>query len=119
MPLKDVFRQQLRHFRKNSHLTQRELSELVGKTATYIQHLESGNRRPTMEMLPVIAQALEVPTLALLSADAYGLSPEIADILSNRPDLQQLVLAASTLDTKALRQLIGITKSLKSTETPD
>jgi transcriptional regulator with XRE-family HTH domain len=118
VPLKEVFKQQLRRYRNDAHLTQRELSERVGKSKTYIQHLESGNRRPTMEMLPLIAEALGVPALALLSSGNYGVSPEIADILSNRPEIQDLVLVANELDANNLRHLIGISKSMKSTETP-
>jgi transcriptional regulator with XRE-family HTH domain len=112
--VKDVFRYRLKLYRKQSHLSQRELSSRIGKGKTYVHLLEAGHRPPTFEILIKLSEALKVPVLALLSAEPGGLSPEVSDTLQARADLQELALVASRLNNEKFAQLIGFARMLDS-----
>lgn len=56
--------------RKESGLTQEELSERCGLSQQYISGLERGRRNPTIVTVYEIAAALEVSHLALLDPGA-------------------------------------------------
>ena len=60
----------IRKIRIERHLTQAELGEKVGLTADRIQRYENGVRKPKIDMLIKLAEALEVSPLALMDPDA-------------------------------------------------
>ena len=57
--------ERIRSIRKDRHLSQSELGQLVGMSADRIQKYENGARKPKNELLSKIAQALDVSPLAL------------------------------------------------------
>ncbi len=64
----DAFGPVLRRMRQEKQLTQEQLSERVGVAAPYISMLESGHKYPNLEMLFLLAEALEVRPGAMLDA---------------------------------------------------
>jgi transcriptional regulator with XRE-family HTH domain len=59
----------LRQIRLDKHLSQEELSELVGVDRTYISDLERGLRNPSLKTLAKIADALGETIGALCDSD--------------------------------------------------
>ncbi len=64
----EAFGPVLRRMRLEKHLTQEQLSELVGVAAPYISMLESGHKYPNLEMLFLLAEALGVRPGSMLDA---------------------------------------------------
>lgn len=63
----------LRKARKAAGLTQAELAQRVGCDQSMISRIEQGKRPMTVDMLKVIARAVDLPAQALLTDD-----PEVA-----------------------------------------
>jgi len=57
---------------KAKGLTQAELAEKLGTAQYVITNYERGERRPSADMLPDIAKALEVPLGALYGMNGVG-----------------------------------------------
>jgi XRE family transcriptional regulator, fatty acid utilization regulator len=64
-----VFGRRLRHLRSVRGMTLRELGSLVSKGAPYLSQVETGKREPTLTMITVLAEALDVTPTELLSAE--------------------------------------------------
>ena len=45
--------------RKNKRITQEELAELLDVTPTHVKHIESGHRKPSIEILLDLAKILK------------------------------------------------------------
>jgi transcriptional regulator with XRE-family HTH domain len=56
----------LRRLRLDKGLTQADLAEKARTTRVHIARLETGTRRPSVDLLPRLAQALDVPVEVLL-----------------------------------------------------
>lgn len=65
--LKQVFRDNLRSRRLRLGLTQAELAEKLGVAQAYISDLESGRKRPLVDTLATIADALKTTPARLLT----------------------------------------------------
>lgn len=63
----------IRNLRKASGLTQKGLAGMVGVNPTYLSHVETGRREPSVTLLRALARELTVPPgiflAILLSAD--------------------------------------------------
>lgn len=57
----------LRHYRLHNALTQTEFGRRVGLSQAYVYFLESGRRRPSLEMLDRLCEQLGVPMSGLLA----------------------------------------------------
>ena len=81
----------IRRCRKMRHMTQSELAEKVGLTEGAIRHYESGIRAVKPELLPRIAEALDVSEGALKDyrvesyADLIGVFLQMEDVYGLRP----------------------------------
>ena len=64
--LTDIFRRNLRFYRKKRKLSQEKLSELLDKNMNYINIIESGKSSPPLEMIEKISQILEIKPATLL-----------------------------------------------------
>jgi transcriptional regulator with XRE-family HTH domain len=60
MTLKQVFIQNLREFRKKEGFSQMKLAEYCDTTTSYIGHIETGVKFPSMEMIEKIAKVLKI-----------------------------------------------------------
>lgn len=77
----------LRDVRLEVGLSKRHLAQLIGCDASYVTHLESGRRKPSLETLELLSNALEIPVhvFALRAAteqDLRGVSPKKAQRLA-------------------------------------
>ena len=57
----------LRHYRLQNAFTQTEFGQQVGLSQAYVYFLESGRRRPSLDMLDRLCNRLNIPMSALLS----------------------------------------------------
>ena len=53
-----TLRESIRNMRKNKRITQEELAKLLGVTPTHVKHIESGHRKPSIEVLFNLAEIL-------------------------------------------------------------
>ena len=75
--------------RTKAGVSKRHLAKLVGVDASYISHLEAGRRKPSLDIIEKLAEALEMPLPLLLilaadAADLRGITPEQAVVLGDR-----------------------------------
>ena len=63
-----TFGQRLRHFRRRQGLTLDQMGELVGKPASYLSTVETGQREPKVGLVEQLAGALGIHTSDLLKA---------------------------------------------------
>ena len=64
-----VFGKRLKELRKNAHLTQQQLGDMVDVTKVSICCYENGTRTPTLDTLVDLANSLNVSLIYLLGAD--------------------------------------------------
>ena len=56
----------IRRFRLDKNMSQKELGEIVHITGRYVSYIESGTKAPSLELLVLIANALDVSADDLL-----------------------------------------------------
>lgn len=61
----------IRYYRKKRGLTQEELAEKLGITASYLSYMELHERRITIEVLQQIAEILDISIVKLLDNVIY------------------------------------------------
>ena len=74
----------VRQARYGKDISQRRLSQLLGKSTGYVGHLESGRFRPTVETLKGLASALDLPYGQLAMAADYISAYEFENPLDDR-----------------------------------
>lgn len=89
----------IRTARTTHGLTQRALATALGVGQSAVGQWETGDTRPSRDMLPKIAAALGLPLDLLLQADG---DVEI------HPDAMQLAVLASRLDDRTRRSLLAM-----------
>ena len=62
---KDIFKQNLKHYRTLAGLTQEKLSELTDISSDYLSEIERGKRTPSFKRIELIANALKIETYKL------------------------------------------------------
>ncbi len=60
MTVREIFRQNLRYYRKLQGLTQEALSEKLGLNPKYITNLEAQSKFPSAETIDAISSALKI-----------------------------------------------------------
>jgi transcriptional regulator with XRE-family HTH domain len=60
MTLKQVFVQNLKEFRKKEGFSQMKLAECCNTTTSYIGHIETGLKFPSMDMIEKMAEILRI-----------------------------------------------------------
>lgn len=60
MGTREIFRENLKFYRKKAGLTQEELSEKIGYGYTYITEIESRHKFPKPETIDLIAETLNI-----------------------------------------------------------
>ena len=60
MKTREIFRKNLKFYRKSAGLTQEELSEKIGYGHTYITEIESRHKFPKPETIDLIAETLKI-----------------------------------------------------------
>ena len=68
MSLKDVFKENVKYYRKQLKLTQESLAKLSGVSTNYIGEIERTGRKATLETIEEVANGLNIdPSLLLVS----------------------------------------------------
>ncbi len=98
--------EKIKHARESMGYSQGQLAKKCGLAQSSISYIESGNKRPNIETVSILANALDLPISYLLDNQAIdGTLP---------PNLAELVRYASTLSEDRIELLITIAKGLKS-----
>ena len=99
--------------RKAKGLSQSELSELIDKSVGYMSYIETGSKKPSLETLIQIANALDVTIDELLSDNLAAASPvsntQINQLLSDCSAFEKRVIL---LSIKSIKEAIRISKPL-------
>ncbi|MDU4724860.1 helix-turn-helix transcriptional regulator [Clostridium sp.] len=85
-------------YRKQKGLTQKQLAEKIGTTDSAITRYESDSREPSIETITKIAAALEVPVGKLIEYNTFNLTDSDAekvdtyiDLIIGIPELKPLI----------------------------
>ncbi len=65
MTVREIFKNNMRFYRKKSGLTQEQLAEIIGCNSKYVSEIESRNKFPSAEIIDKIAEALEIRPVEL------------------------------------------------------
>lgn len=60
MGIREIFKENLKYYRKKKGLSQEKLSELIGYGTTYITEIESRHKFPKPETIDIIAEKLGI-----------------------------------------------------------
>ncbi len=97
--------QRIRKNRKAIGLSQEELAEKVGISATHMSHIETGNTKLSLPVLVSLAEALEVSADELLfEAKPTSRSADLNDIMAMLGD-------CSSKELCAIRELVRASKT--------
>jgi len=55
-----ALREAIRNERKNKRITQEELAEMLEVSPTHVKHIESGHRKPSIEILFALSKILNI-----------------------------------------------------------
>jgi transcriptional regulator with XRE-family HTH domain len=94
----------LRELRGKKDLTQADLAELAGLTASAISQFESGVREPNFSSLVKLARALDVSPSFLSGLEEYDLEPEIRAFYREHQELSEGDRAVLRLMAARLRE---------------
>ena len=90
-------------FRKAASLSQEQLGERAVVGVSYVAHIEIGSRRPTLDVLMKLADALDVPLWRLITDDR--MAPDEVTWDASARDLAEKVRGLDTNDLHALSYL--------------
>lgn len=94
----------IRLLRRQQHLSQLALAEMVDKSPTYISLVENGQKGPSLETLIDLANALKVTMDVLLAEyleqSAIVVGSELAVILEDCSDYEKRVIVESAFSLK-------------------
>lgn len=99
----------LRRLRKAHQLTLDQLAEETGISASTLSRLESGQRRPNLELLLPLAKAYRVPLDELVGAPATG-DPRVHPRSFRRRGVTWVQLAKNPGGPTAYKQVIGVSR---------
>lgn len=95
----------IKKYRKQRHLSQQMLAEMIDKSPTHVSYIENGIRSMSLETFVQIANALETPTDVLLAGQLKG----SASISS-----QEATLLFGDCSEYEMLVIVNTVKSLKS-----
>ncbi len=102
--------QRIQHYRKVRELSQQTLSEMIGKSPTYISHIETGKRTMSLDTFTDICNALDINADKLLYENLKSPSPaanELSAILKDCTKYERIII----VDT-----IKGLKSSLRTNE---
>jgi transcriptional regulator with XRE-family HTH domain len=94
----------LRALRKRRHITLGQLAEETGISVSTLSRLESGGRKPTLELLLPLARAHCVPLDELVGAPSTG-DPRLYPRPIHRNGITRVLLARSAGEHNAFKQI--------------
>ncbi len=115
------FKEVLKKLRKDRGLSQIELASKLGVSPGLIGMYETGNRKPSYEMLEAMGDFFNVSTDFLQgreSGSEYYLNPEVAQLaeeMSSKPGLRVLFDASRDLSEDSLKMFAQMIETFKKT----
>ncbi|GAA1880691.1 helix-turn-helix domain-containing protein [Streptantibioticus ferralitis] len=103
----DAVGPRLRAIRKQRGSTLEQLAELTGMSVSTLSRIESGQRRPTLEVLLPLAQAYRMPLDELVGAPATG-DPRIHPQPVNRDGVVWVPLSRDPGGLSAFKQVLPV-----------
>ena len=104
MELQALFGSRLRSIRESANLSRETVAERAKISANYLGEIERGEKRPKLDMIGRIANALEVAPPVLFDYDAEEVDNDIL--------LSKLQLLISGLSTEELQQALRVLRTL-------
>ena len=102
----------IKRYRTDKKMSQEDLGEVVHATPVYLSYIENGSRSPSLELLVMIANALDVSADDLLTDNLkHSSSPvntELHDLILDCNDDEKDILIKLARYTKALLVEHGI-----------
>ncbi|MDR0289922.1 MAG: helix-turn-helix transcriptional regulator [Treponema sp.] len=110
MTLKQVFIRNLKDFRKKEGLSQMQFAEFCDTSPSYIGHIETGRKFPSMDMIEKMAHVLRVEPYHLfktpkdyaLNADTENVFPRLPNAMKN-----QIKTQIDVSMSKVLTEILG------------
>lgn len=102
------FGEKIKHARETMGLSQGKLAKLSGLAQSSISYIESGNKKPNIETVMILAKALDLAPSYLLD------NAQVDEALP--PNLAELVKAASRLPNDRIELLIKLARGMKDSE---
>lgn len=94
----------IRLLRKQKHLSQMTLAEMVDKSPTYISLVENGQKGPSLEMLIDVANALKVTMDVLLAEyieqNSAAIGSELSLLLEDCTEYEKRVIVENARELK-------------------
>ena len=102
----------IKHYRTEKKMSQEDLSSSIGTVYKHISNIETGAKGPSLEMLILIANALDVSADELLTDNLkHSSSPvgtEIHDLLLDCNNDEKAILTKTLTFLKALLDEYGV-----------
>ena len=103
----------IRLLRKQQHLSQMTLAEMVDKSPTYISLVENGQKGPSLEMLIDVANALKVTMDVLLAEyieqNSAAIGSELSLLLEDCTEYEKRVIVENA---RALKRVLRDTSHM-------
>jgi transcriptional regulator with XRE-family HTH domain len=107
----DAVGPRLRAIRRQRNVTLGDVAELTGLSVSTLSRIESGLRRPTLEVLLPLARAYRIPLDELVGAPATG-DPRIHPRPVNRDGVTWVPLSQTPGGLNVFKQIIPVPKSV-------
>ena len=105
-----ALRKTIRNERKNRRTTQEELAEMLGISPTHVKHMESGHRKPSIEMLFELVKILNI------SLDEVIFPKNGTSDNATRGKIERLL---DILDEASLQFVLSVLEALREKERTD
>lgn len=107
----------IRRQRKLANLSLRQLAERTTLSNPYLSQIERGLHQPSVRVIRLISEALEVSTETLLAqAGLLHRDSHAADHHESPPDIETAIRAERRLTQEQQNALIAVLRSMLSTE---
>lgn len=105
-----ALREAIRNERKNKRITQEELAEMLEVSPTHVKHIESGHRKPSIEILFELAKILNI------SLDEVVFPKKETPHDATRGKIERLL---DVSDEAPLRFILSVLEALREKELAD
>lgn len=105
-----ALREAIRNERKNKRITQEELAEMLEVSPTHVKHIESGHRKPSIEIL------FEITKILNISLDGVVFSKNESARTDTREKVDRLL---DVSDEASLRFILSVLEALREKEQND
>lgn len=102
-----ALREAIRNERKNKRITQEELAEMLEVSPTHVKHIESGHRKPSIEIL------FEITKILNISLDGVVFSKNESARTDTREKVNRLLYVS---DEASLHFILSVLEALREKE---